>query len=78
MMYWKGMPNTIWSYVKSCKSCQINKRHSQKYGCVPLKLVIMTPWRALWVDLIGPYTLKGIDSTSIDIIYLTMIDPATS
>ncbi len=42
VMYWKGMHNTIQKYVKSCKSCQVNKRHSQKYGHVPPKLVIMT------------------------------------
>jgi hypothetical protein len=57
MMYWKGMRHTIQNYVKSCRSCQINKRHSQKYGHVPPKLVITTPWKAICVDLIGPYTL---------------------
>jgi hypothetical protein len=41
-------------------------------------LVIMTPWKALCVDLIGPYTVKGKDGSSIDFICLTMIDPATS
>ncbi len=43
------MHNTIRSYIKSCRSCQINMRHSQKYGHVPPKLVIMTPWRGLCV-----------------------------
>ncbi len=42
------------------------------------KLVIMTPWRALCVDRIGKYTLKGKDNTSINFMCLTMIDPATS
>ncbi len=32
----------------------------------------------LCVDLIGPYTLKGKDSSSIDFMCLTMIDPPTS
>ncbi len=32
----------------------------------------------LCVDLIGPYTLKGKDTTQIDFMYVTMIDPATS
>ncbi len=32
----------------------------------------------LCVDLIGPYTLKGKDGSSIDFMCLTMIDPATS
>ena len=37
-----------------------------------------TPWEALCVDLIGPYTLKGKDKTVIDFMCVTMIDPATS
>jgi hypothetical protein len=32
----------------------------------------------LCVDLIGPYTLKGKDGTTIDFIALTMINPTTS
>jgi hypothetical protein len=32
----------------------------------------------LYVDLIGPYTLKGKDGTIIDLRALTMIDLATS
>ncbi len=78
VMYWKGMRTTIRRHVKSCRSCQVNKRHSQKYGHLPPKLVIMTPWKALCVDLIGPYTLKGKDGSSIDFMCLTMINPATS
>ncbi len=35
-------------------------------------------WRVLCVDLIGPYTLKGKDGTIIDLVALTMINPATS
>ncbi len=72
------MRRTIRSYVKSCRSCQVNKRHSQKYGHVPPKLVITTPWEALCVDLMGPYTLNGKVGSSIDFMCLTMIDSATS
>jgi hypothetical protein len=78
MMYWKGMHTTIRRYIKSCKSCQVNKRHSHKYEHLPPKLVITTPWKALCVDLIGPYTLKGKDGSSIDFKCLTMINPTTS
>ncbi len=78
MMYWKGMRNTIQQYIKSCRSCQVNKRHSLRYGHVTPKLFIMTPWKALYVNLVGPYTLKGKDSSSIDFTCLTMMDPATS
>jgi hypothetical protein len=77
-IYWKGMRNTIRSKTKSCKICQVNKKRTQKYGHLPPKIVISTPWEALCVDLVGPYTLKGKDSSSIDFMALTMIDPASS
>ncbi len=38
----------------------------------------MTAWKALCVDLIGPYTLKGKNGSSIDFMCLTMINPAIS
>ncbi len=72
------MCHTIRRYIKSCKSYQINKTHSPKYGLVPPRLVITTPWKALCVELIGPYTLKGKDSSSTDFIRLTMVNPTTS
>jgi hypothetical protein len=78
VMYWKGIHTTIRRYLKTCRSHQVNKRHSQKYRHLPPKLVITTPWNALCVDLIGSYTLKGQDGFSIDFMCLTMINPATS
>ncbi len=78
VMYWKGMRTTIRRYVKFCRSCQINKGHNQRYGHLPPKLVITTPWKVLCVDLIGPYTLKGKDGSSIDFMCLTSINPVTS
>jgi hypothetical protein len=78
VMYWKGMHTTIQRYVKSCRSCQVNKRHSLNYGHIPPKFGIATPSRALCVDLVGPYTLKGKDGSSIDFMCLAMINPATS
>ncbi len=53
-MYWKGMRTTIRSLTKSCRSCQINKRRSQKYGYLPPKTVYTIPWECLCVDFIGP------------------------
>jgi hypothetical protein len=78
VMYWKGMCKTIRRYVKSCISCQVNKRHSLRYEHYPPKLVITTPWKVLCVDLVGPYTLNGKNGSSIDFMCLTMINPATS
>jgi hypothetical protein len=77
-MYWKGMRTTIRSLIKSCKTCQVNKKQKLKYGHLPPKTVISVPWRVLCVDHIGPYTLKGKDGTIIDFRALTTIDPATS
>ncbi len=77
-MYWKGMRTTIRSLTKSCRSYQINKGRSRKYGHLPPKTVITNPWECLCVDLIGPYTLKGKDNLQIDFMALTMIDPASS
>ena len=76
-MYWKGMRNTVRSYVKKCHKCKVtNDKH--KYGKLPAKLVVSNPWEALCIDLIGPYTLKGKDGTCIDFMCVTMIGPATS
>jgi hypothetical protein len=78
VMYWKGMRTTIQSQTKSSRSCQVNKRWSQKYGHLSPKTVITNPWKCLCVDLIGPYTLKGKDNPQIDLMTLTMIDLASS
>ncbi len=56
----------------------MNKCRNHKYGKLPAKLAIITPWEALCVDLIGPYTLKGKDKTQFDFMCITMIDSATS
>jgi len=47
---------TIRSKTKSCKTCQVNKVH-KSMGILPSKIVISTPWEALYVDLVSPYTL---------------------
>ncbi len=77
-MYWKGMRTTIRSWTKSCRSCQINKRRSRRYGNLPHKTVITNPWKYFCVDLICPYTLIGKDNLQINFMALTMIDPASS
>jgi hypothetical protein len=59
VMYWKGIRTTIRRHVKSCRSCLVNKRHSQKYGHLPPRLVRTTPWKALCVDLIGHRSLHS-------------------
>ncbi len=77
-IYWKGMQTTVRSIPKSCKTCQVNKTRTQKYGHLPPKIIISTPWEVLCVNLIGPYTLKGLDGSAIDFMALTMINPTSS
>jgi hypothetical protein len=72
------MHTTIRSLTKSCRSCQIIKRRSQKYGHLPSKTIITNSWECFCVDLIGLYTLKGKDNLQIDCMALTMIDPTSS
>ena len=57
--------------------CQRNKRKEKKYGKIPTKYVVETPWHTLCVDLIGLYTIKGKDKTVMDFMCLTIIDPAS-
>jgi hypothetical protein len=54
------------------------KKRTQKYGHLPPKIIISTPWEAFFVDLVGPYTLKSKDGLSIDFMALAMINPASS
>jgi len=75
-MYWK-VRHTVWSYVKLADLAR-SIRDTVKGSHVPPKLVITTPWKALCVDLIGPYTLTGKDRSRIYFMCLTMIDPPTS
>ncbi len=77
-MYWKSMQHAIGSHVKKSHSCQVNKMEMHKYGKLPSKLAITTPWEAVCVDLFEPYTFKGKDGTQIDLMCVTMIDPTTS
>ncbi len=64
-MYWKGMRTTIRSLTKSCRSYQVNKRRSQKYGHLPQKTVYIVHWECVCVDLIGPYTLNSLSAKSV-------------
>ncbi len=67
-------------YPVICQILQIlpKKQETQPEVWSCTKLVIMTPWRALCVNLIGQCTLEGKDNKSIDFMCLTMNEPTTS
>ena len=77
VMYWPGLRADVRRHVKSCDRCQKGKRRARQYGHVPPKIADQVPWQKVCVDLIGPYTIKGLDGKIMDFMCLTMIDPAT-
>ena len=77
VMFWPGIRADVRRHVKSCKLYQLGKQRKRKYGPVPPKIADQVPWKKNCFDLIGPYTLKGLDGKSIDFMCLTIIDPAT-
>ena len=77
VMYWHGMSTDIRRLCKTCPRCQKAKARKRKYGHLPPKEAIITPWHTLHCDLIGPTTIKAKDGTTMDFMCLTMIDAAT-
>ena len=76
-MYWRSLRSDVRRHVKRCHTCQVSKKRKRLYGKLPTKIAETIPWKAVCVDLIGPYTIKGKDGTILDFMCLTMIDPAT-
>ena len=67
-MYWKKFRIDVQYHVKTCKSCQVDKKKKLNYGKLPPKLVVDTPWECLCANIIGPYTLRGKDRSEIDFV----------
>ena len=77
--YWKNLRGDVELECKRCRTCQLTKRKTIKYGKLPPKEAEIDPWEVLCVDLIGPYKIKQAGAKNKDLILwcLTMIDPAT-
>ena len=83
--YWKNLRDHVHKHCSTCRTCQLNKRKTKKYGHLPPKVAEGNPWEVLCVDLIGPYTIqrpsksrkKKDDKDALSLWCLTMIDPAT-
>jgi len=61
--YWKNMKNEIFDQVKSCSTCQENKRdRSGKKGKMAPAEMPHGPWSSVVVDFCGPYEPKEKDS----------------
>lgn len=55
---WKGLRNTVHNVCNKCDICQRTKMSTKKYGKLPPKETEAQPWEKLFVDLIGPYSIK--------------------
>jgi len=77
VMYWSGLRADVRRHVKFCDRCQKGNQRAWQYGHVPPKIADQVPWQKVCADLIGPYTIKGLDGKIKDFMCLTMIDPAT-
>jgi RNase H-like domain found in reverse transcriptase/Integrase zinc binding domain len=76
-MVWPKMQASFEKYVNQCTICQKYKRSTKKYGKLPTKIPVTTPWVEVHVDHIGPYTQS--DNLSAPKYFaLSIIDPATS
>ena len=76
-VWWNKMRDQITNHVKSCPTCQRNKRKQKKYGLLPPKEAEAIPWDKLCIDLIGPYTIRRKGQKDLVCKAVTMIDPAT-
>jgi hypothetical protein len=72
------MREDIALYIKTCRDCQVCKNSRKKYSHLPPKDVEATvPWNRVYVDLIGPLSIKTKSKKLFVLNALTMIDPAT-
>jgi Integrase zinc binding domain len=75
---WKGMRNTVVNVCKRCHMCQVNKPKLRPVGHIhPKKAEEGPSWETLCIDLIGPYTIQGVDKEELTLHCLTMINPVT-
>ena len=77
-MYWGKQQVAEHRYIHTFNACQYSKKQNHKYGKLPPNLAVIKPWKCLCIDAIKPYAIKTSNSTTIDFMCVTMIDPATS
>ena len=76
-LYWEKMEDDIRQYVKQCKTCQRFKKQKKKYGKLPPKIVDLTSWDTVCIDLVGPYTVTDQKGNDRVLNAMTFVDPAT-
>ena len=76
-LYWPKMATDIQKFVKTCKTCQVNKGPRKEYGLLPPKQWDqLKPWQRVDIDMIGPFKVKT-PTKELELRALTMINPCT-
>jgi hypothetical protein len=62
----------------TCQVCQMTKkeRAHKKYGLLPPRIAESDPWFMVFVDLVGPFTIRTPSKTH-SLLTIIMIDPTT-
>ncbi|MDY6959585.1 MAG: integrase [Halobacteriota archaeon] len=76
-MTWKNLRQHVQQCVKTCEICQRTKKQKKKYGHLPAKEADYQPWEHLCVDMIGSYKIAVAGRPVLEMMAITMIDPAT-
>ena len=76
-LWWPKLREHVREHVKTCATCQKNKRKRANYGHLPPKEAEIIPWDRMCIDLIGPYKIRRKGKPELVCNAMTMIDPAT-
>ena len=74
---WPGMRTDIEKYVQKCHICQLCKNPRKKYGFLSKQDINQDPWNTICVDTIGPYSVKTKHDKELNLLAITICDPAT-
>lgn len=79
ILWWKELGDDTKKYVKTCHKCQLYKKsNKKKYAKMPCKKAEESkPWRHVYLDCVGPWSVHTPDGKTHKLRALTMIDPAT-
>jgi hypothetical protein len=74
---WTGMRTDIEQYVQKCRICQLCKNARKKYGYLSKQDINQDPWHTIYVDTIGPYSVTTKHDKELNLLGITICDPAT-
>jgi hypothetical protein len=73
---WLSMRTDIEQYIQKCRICQLCKNPRKKYGYL-LKKINQDTWHNICVDTIGPYSVTTNHDKELNLLAITICDPAT-